>query len=454
LRGKLRHRREAVAPFEGPLAALREGLHDALSLRTLITRYVLPLLAAAGGTGRLPGHPWVAEICSASGLSAAELAAHFAGVGTLLQDILIAAGIDRRGALERAGGAAVDIAAAERRIELTRDSFPPEFAPIEESHDLVRSLAYANPESLFSTYALTDDAKLPARALSRWVAAALHPSHGTPTIPALEKHVGEPFHQWTQQGTEEQVLGISVPADDHFQSDDIAPNLLLLASAPWRPASHGERTSGEYPSIWAPALVHRDELYRKDASPERRYLQLGLLACALLRRHQLKTPPIRAIATETLADAFQQSLQNSFPLAGGHGPMVSPSGVLAIYDSPTPLAAAAVPSPRDIVGFFYPDTVVVPAAGITPAKRDLVIALGEHVAGRGFPQMLHTLLAGNWTHTLKTCGVPSAANRGPQFVNFLNSFEDPPGDDALGPNDRYADLSVTNAAGWIQRLYQ
>jgi hypothetical protein len=470
LRGVLRHRREAVPPFEGPLAVLREGLHDALSLRILITSYVLPLLEIAGPTGRLPGHPWVAEVCSVSGLTVAELAAHFAGVASLLQDILIAAGIDRQGALSRAGGAAEDIAAAERRVELTRASFPPQFSPDAGNCRLVDSLEHADAETLFSTYGLGDDARLPARALMRWVAAALHPERGTPTIPAIARHVGEPRHQWTQQGTADQVLGIAVPPDDRFQSDDLAPNLLLLASAPWRESSNAEphaaataprtpkqppaRTAGEYPSIWAPALVHRDELYRDDASHERRYLHLGLLACALLRKKGLATPPVRSIDPEELEEAFQLSLKSSFPLPGGHAAMVAPGGVLAIYESAAPLGAGAVPSPEDLVGFFYPDTVVVPAAGITAVKQDYVIGLGELVAGRGFPQMLHTLLGPSWLGTLIRSGVPGAGDKASQFLTFLASFKDPIVDRALDPKDRYAASSVPNAAGWVLRLYQ
>jgi hypothetical protein len=448
LRNVVRHRREAVPPFEGPLAVLRKFLYDATALQRLLSSYILPLLRRVGESRQLPGHPWIWRVSSAAGLSGPDLTAHFAAVCDLLTDILVSAGIDREATLLRAGPAEDAAATAEAKNQRTRDSFPLRFAPLAENFDLAASLRDGDPDELFETYEISHDAKLPARALQRWV-------EGAARLPPEARHAGEVFHQWTQQegATIGSVLGVQIPPDDEFQSDPLPVIVSRLAAAGWRrPAS--PRSTAEYPSIWAPALVHRDELYSGNPSTDRRFLQLGLIASALVRQKHLASAPVRLIKSGGLHEAFQRSLESTLPIADRNGSMIAIGGVVAIYESSEPLPQGSVPSPSDVLGFFYPDTIVVPAAGISGPNEQVLIDFGQWAAGRGLAQLLLTRLADTWVETLEACGIPDAADRGTQFIMFLESFKQPITDEPLTPSHLYNSCPEDDAAMWIQRLYQ
>lgn len=451
LSGVARHLREAIPPYEEPLDVLRKTLWEATVLQRMLSSYLLPLLARADESRGLPGHPWIAALYTAAKVQRPQLIRHFTAVRDLLTDALVAAGIDRDGALQRAGLAEASRADALRKTDLTRESFPAEFAPRAENLDLAASVAAGHPEALFDTYDVKRDGTLFVRALHRWTEQALR-------IPTPESHTGPVFHQWTQQedmlGPHGQVLGIPVPSDDEFRGDPLPLVLRRLAAAKWRRPANTERTPAEYPTIWAPALVHREEVYGPNIMAECRYLHLGLLAAVILKPAHLISPPVRLVQSIGLSAAFRRSIASTFPLANGHEAMIAPDGVLVIYQNRTPLEEAFPPA-DDVVGFFYPDTVVVPAAGISPQKRADMVALGKYVAGRGFPALLASQLEADWVTTLEACRVPGATDRGTQFIEFLQSFDDPLiGDEPLTLEDRFAEFPVPNAADWIHRLYR
>ena len=174
----VRHCREAVPPFQGPLGVLRESLFDATVLHALLRSYLVPLLERVTHATSLPGHPWIATVCAKSGLRPAQLLEQLNSISGLLADILVASGLDRQLSIDRAGASEVEQRAAERRNDLTRASFPSGFAPRAENFDVVQLLRHASPEAMFDSYDVGSDGKLALRALYRWIREALHPPQG------------------------------------------------------------------------------------------------------------------------------------------------------------------------------------------------------------------------------------------------------------------------------------
>jgi hypothetical protein len=445
----VRHRREAVPSYSGPLNELRQALYRSSVLRHLLSRYVIPLLEGTIGE-TLPGHPWMADLTRARGVQRVALTEHFKAARDLLSEIVLAAGIDRDLAVQRAGEAQVPVEDALRKNELTRASFPVDFAVRAENLDLKAALSSGDVSTLFADYDVIRDGGLFVRSLYRWVENVAH-------APAVENYTGALYHQWIQQedssGSNADVLGITVPSDDEFRSDSLASVLSRLSDAKWKRPSGSRRTASEYPSVWAPALVHRDELFADGCDNERRYLQLGLLASILLERSHLAVPPVKRIPLADLDEAFSASVTSTFPLQLGQDELIAPGGPLVIYESDRPLVED-VPRAADVVGFFFPDTVVVPAPGISPQNRELLEALGYFAAGRGFAALMANTLRRDWVRTLQKCGVPGAADRGTQFIQFLDSFTDPLVEASLSLDNRFEAFPVPDAADWIHRLYR
>jgi len=128
--------------------------------------------------------------------------------------------------------------------------------------------------------------------------------------------------------------------------------------------------------------------------------------------------------------------------------------IISIYDGfrPYDVIGNQHPPATDVLGFFYPETVVVPAAGLTADQNERLINLGRFVAGRGFTKFLLDGPCANWTATLHAAGVPNAAKVGPNFTNFLTELSCPVRQ--ISDADRATRPVGPSFSSWILNLYQ
>lgn len=442
-------RQAPKAPFGPPLNDLRELLFAATYTFAIVDQFVMPLLEKAGERFPLPGHPWIDALLSESQLTLPQLSEHFQRTSGLLREVL-----ERTGVLTR----------DDPKRELTLASFPDRFLGRQEATHLARDVGAGNPTQLFGDYRLAADGKLPARALLRWVLEA----QAIPdSAPAGTVHATQRPHQLSQQ--EQQpggTLGLPVWSHDAFEQVPQPVNLLTrLARAGWHePLDLPAREESELPSVWAPAIAHRSRLTGKsvgNAVQDRlRLVQLGLLWHALMREAEKRVAPVFAFDLNdkkaSVGEVFRDALQRTCPLKSSYAEALDLEGrVVAIHQGRGQYAVPGPPYPvaDEILGFFYPDTVVVPAAGLTPAQEDQLFQKGRFVVGRGFPAYLRTK-CGNWSLVLEESRVPNAREVGPDFERFLDSF---PGlgsvANPVGQADALAPPEIPGLARWILRLY-
>jgi hypothetical protein len=272
-----------------------------------------------------------------------------------------------------------------------------------------------------------------------------------------------------------QVLNLANIPDDSFKATSPDHLLPKLARATWKspapsdtdeanmraysmlrdPGSLLRRDTSEYPSLWAPALVYRDFLMSGDAGPLPRYAHLGLLWIALMKwgDHQAR-PPIHEFHVDSmkgLSPAFRDAIRSTCPLNGEtYSRAVSTRGSIYALHSGNP---ATGPTQDDILGFFYPDTVIVPVPGLSDRQSKELYDNGLHVAGRGFPGFLIERCRNVWVSTLMDSGVPNAGDRGTEFVTFLESFDDPTHGDRPSTDEMHSIFPFDDASPWIHHLY-
>lgn len=448
-----RKRQVPVAPFTGPLDSLRELLFAATFSQAMIARYILPLVEHTRGRRGLAGHPWINDLVSESGLDADGLFDHFSRAQELLREILNRIGI-LAGTVEEKQGR-----------DITLASFPDRFLVQAEHINVTDSIAAGDPTELFGDYRLAVDGRMPARPLFRWVLDAQR----IPDAAEPGKTHAPRDHQLCQQEAQpgQSKLGLPVATDDEF--NDVAPavNLLKrLAGANWdRPADLASRLEWELPSAWATALAHRERLYGRGGLTEegvRRlgHLQLGLLWQALMKT-QGRPPfvPLYPFSVQFLPSVFREALQRTCPLGQPSYVRAVDNDwrILSLYDDdkrPYPPTDAEYPPAEKIVGFFYPDTVVVPAAGLTDAQRDRFINLGRYVAEQGFATFLRTQVCGDWPAVLKAAGVPNAAVVGQDFIEFLQRHSAAGGVKGITVGDRLEQPVIAGISSWVVSLYR
>jgi len=448
-----RVRRAAVPPYDsGPLLELRRHLWTAAETFLVLRDYVTPALSHAQQSKikRLPGHPWLADIQHEAQIEGVtQLSGHFKDCQDLLSEILLNAGIDRDSAISQAGSNEDSKAKADKRNRATRESFPPGFCPTLETLTPQKDLSAGDPLQIFDSF-VSDDRVLPVRAAFRW-------ANGSLTLERGGEHKGGFDYQLTQQedmqsGNE---MGIAdCKQDDEFHSNAMPDVLAKLAGARWKRPADTPRSSSEYPTLWAPALVLRDSLFGDEPEADLDMVQLGLLGAILVRREGNVVPPVKLIATQALTSSFQDSIRKTLPLT-----LPALAGITQVNNLDQILVIATGDDPANVMGFFYPDTAVVPAAGIAAQNREDLIKLGRFLAGRSFPASLKASLSKNldWTQTLRQSGFNAGGTPGQLFLDFLDRLAKQYS--AVGPaladSQRYSSLhQFPNAPPWIQRLYQ
>lgn len=447
-----RKRQVPVAPFSGSLDGLRRLLFAATFSQMMLERYVIPLVRTIRDKSALPGHPWISDLAAESGTDVDGLFDHFSRSQGLLREIL-----SRIGILE-------DPATEKQRREITLASFPDRFLVQAEHLNLTDSLAAGNPIKLFDDYRLATDGRMPVRSLFRWVLDAQRvPDAAEPG----KTHERRP-HQLCQQEDAQigsRKLGLPVTNDDEF--NDVAPavNLLArLAGANWdRPANLPSRLEWELPSVWATALAHRERLYGRGGLSEdeqRRlaHLQLGLLWQVLMKVDGKSFAPLYPFAVDSLPPVFREALRRTCPLGEQTYATAVDSQwrILSLYDSPSPYPPndADHPPADKVVGFFYPDTVVVPAAGLSEPQTDRFVNLGRFVAEQGFATFLLTEVCRDWPGLLKAAGVPSSDVVGQDFAEFLQRYSAGRAVTGITSGDRRQRPVIAGISSWISSLYQ
>jgi|HubBroStandDraft_3_1064219.scaffolds.fasta_scaffold03219_2 hypothetical protein len=453
---EVRCRRIALPPFGGPLADLRRHLVAAAATYAVLQRYVLPLLGEAGASGRLPGHPWIYDLLVRSGLPPAGLVAHLQHGVRLLREVLGHSGV-LEASWRTEGRVDLPPARLARVREMsakTRDSFPAGFVPKMEHLDPCALVPEADPGRLFGDYDRTRDALLPIRALARWALAALRLPPTAEDKRQDELVDYQLVQQEDQLDREGRALSLMTISDDAFTPAPPRDVLPRLERASWKsPPQAGARTPSEYPSVWAPSVVHREALFG-NPSEEIRLLHLALLFVALAPMQGRRSVPVHAFRLDDadLAPAFRIALLATCPLAAYGSSVVSDGSVLALHDHQG--RSGDPPEPGEVLAYFYPDTVLVPAPGLAPERRRWLAELGRFARDRAFPQLLVRRLANRWTALLTRSQMQTAGMVGPQFIRFLQSFGPAPAGDPMTPADLYTEFPLPGVAPWLAGLYQ
>ncbi|OFW02553.1 MAG: hypothetical protein A3I61_17260 [Acidobacteria bacterium RIFCSPLOWO2_02_FULL_68_18] len=445
----VRIRRLPVQPYEGPLADLRTVLFRAAVSCRLLDSYFIPLLDHVDDDGVLPGHPWVHRVCATGGMTAAQLKEHFGEVRALLKEILINSGAYPHDQLLSASPSDEERERLERRVRITRESFPPDFLPLMERLSAPTLIGAGDPLALFDDYTLQGDAEVVARSLWRWVAGAL-----ALEAPGGQARAGGYQLRWQahDRDVDNQPLQLPTTPNDEFHSaKDTKRQLTSLALGKWS-ERNSRRSHSEYPSAWAPAIVHRDILYSGKARDDRRYLHLGLLAIAMLQRPGSAAVPVRLLRQGQLNETFRESLSKTCPIPAYDKSVVAEGGLLVLFDTTVPLEDDGVPSEEDVIGFFYPDTVVVPAMGLSSQRRTEIERFGLYVARRGFPRQLCVRIERDWVQALRASQVPNADRQGERFLRFLANFEARTVAETLPPF--YTEFPIPGVARWIRGLFE
>jgi hypothetical protein len=474
-RGHVRVRRLPNQRYDGPLRVLRDLLHRAAVSWQLLDSYFIPLLEQAGDSPTLPGHPWVYDVCAQGGLTPDQVRGHFGQARELFGAVLQAAGAFPHDHTLNADTPAEARSREERAIRITRESFPPGLLPRLEVLSAAALVRSGDPMTIFDDYTLQGDAQLVSRALWRWIDGAI----------VIEEGAGAPrtgSHQlrWQEEArnTAEQPLQLPPVPNDEFHSAPFAHRVLTsLATAKWNDPGH-VRTHAEYPSVWAPAIVHRDRLHAVAPDDPLRYVHLGLLVSALVERPGDGNVPVRKLPTRALNETFRRALANTCPLPAyddsvatendenerGAAPLQN-QVLLLLFAGSNAVRQDDVPHEGDVLGFFYPDTVVVPAVGMSAEQRRDLEQLGRWAARRGFPAVLRSRLEGGWVAALEQSKVPNAATVGERFFRYLGSFKDdrrqreqrhdPERRRRSGAVTRfYPEFPYPRVAPWITKLYQ
>jgi hypothetical protein len=500
----LKIRRIAESPFGEPLATLRHRLFSATATYSILTRLVIPAIRACAPGTVLPGHPWIhdihAELSKTAGagalddFSARSLLEHFESTVVLLREILGHAGIlDSSWRSDGQPAAADEVRERHERMSaLTRDSFPDGFTPHFERFAPLEVLIDPDPTTLFDTFTHDSDAKLPVRALYRWASTALRVPQ-----PETGRSDGPRPHQLVQQegttGSAGEVLSLPLVPDDTFK--EVSPKEVLrkLARATWksppvtrsrargsRPAfadlhdqdgsAPTRRDTSEYPSLWAPALVYRDLLFDPYASDRLKNIHLGLLWIALMKwnDHQA-APPVydfdlgdvdpgasaggrpKERGASVVSAGFRDAIRSTQTLPNYRAAVSSTNSIFALHRD---VVMRSVPEEDSVLGFFYPDTVIVPAPGLSRANADMLCDIGRWASGTSFPKLLRDRFY-HWTAALLRSGVPGAEVCGPQFVALLDNLDDTPHEDAeLAPDLPHSHFPFDHGAPWIKHIYQ
>ncbi|MBN1566852.1 MAG: hypothetical protein JXA73_03335 [Acidobacteria bacterium] len=456
-------RRIPFSSFGEPINELRRRLYAAASLYSILRDFAIPLVKCSGDSTRLPGHPWLHDVLVEGALKKADLVKQLDDAFSLLHEILGHAGVlswKWRSTMkieEDVPSSDIsdrDHTKYEGMTRLTKMSFPDNFLPLDERISNPDLLKNARPENMFSSYNRSCDAKLPVRGLFRWILDGL-------TIPIPKSEPPVAFaHQLVQQedilDRSGQKLNLPQPSDDSFWQCPAKDVLKILERATWKSPPHLIKPqTTEYPSVWAPVIIHGDQLYSKDGSEEaleRRAVHLGLLYLATMPCYGLTEVPIFCFPLSN--EAIRAVIHLTFPMPSYESIFLNDTQVLALYMRDNPVIGNQVPEPDDIVGVFYPDTVVVPAAGMTKEKGSALRALGQYAEKRGFPAMLLQICA-SWADVLDSAGIPDGDVKGRNFVDYLKSF--PPTTTAVDgvlEDRRYTSFPLTPVPPWIEPLYR
>src|SRR5262249_44836938 len=111
------------------------------------------------------------------------------------------------------------------------------------------------------------------------------------------------------------------------------------------------------------------------------------------------------------------------------------------------------PEPDDVLAFFYPETVLVPARGLTAERRRWLADLGQFARERALPQLLLRRLANRWTGLLKQSRVETAAVAGPRLLRSRASFGVAPAGARLEAAELYREFPLPGVAPWLTGLY-
>lgn len=452
---EVRVRRVGYPPFGEPLDVLRRLLWSGAFTYQLLTSYVVPLLTNAGGSTAFPGHPWIHDMASASGLRPDQMCQQLIRVADMLRVVLGNAGV-----LDASWrGVARDEQSEElseryaRMTALTRASFPVGFGPFVERTNLVEALRSADPTRIFEDYARAgSDAQLVSRPLFRWVAR-----HVTPIVPDMQVPQVIDYQLVQQEDIRDvdgQVLNLANIPDDRFVAKAPEQILTTLARATWRSSDPSTaRRPSEYPSVWAPAIVYRERLLR-DRDDAMRYQHLGLLWTALAMSPERERPPISELQTssERLAGALRHAIEATCPLANYRDAVNQSGGVLVLH-APDVQAHPDDPlAPTEILGYFFPDTLIVPSVALNDAARGRLFELGRYAERRGLPSVIRERCF-DWERTLSESNVADSQKRAGQWQDYLETFG-PAEDQPLTPAEMYTTFPFAGASRWIHRLYQ
>ena len=441
-----------VQPYEGPLADLRSVLFRAAVSCCLLESYCIPLLDHVSDNGVLPGHPWVHRVAATGRMTVTQLRQHFDEVRALLREILVSAGAYPFDQLLSGSASHEERERFERRVQITRESIPPDLLPLMERLSVPTLIRDGDPFALFDDYTLQGDAGLVTRSLWRWVEGSLAlETSGRPTAGGHQLR-----WQARDRDVDDQPLQLPQTPNAEFHSATDTPRQLAsLARAKWSNRK-AQRSHTEYPSAWAPAIVHRDILYsakpKDDPNDNRGYLHLGLLGIALLKGPDNAAAPVRLLRKARLNDSFKESLSKTCPLPAYDRSVVAEGGLLVLFDTKVPLASDEVPRKEDVIGFFYPDTVVVPAIGLSSDRLVEIKQFGLYVARRGFPRRLHDRIRTSWVGALRSSAVPNADRQGDRFLRYLTNFDKQSVADPLPPF--YSGFPVPDVSHWIRELYK